>query len=138
MGAWAVAATVGKPGTQTVMKIFFQTLCVLFVGGWLVQTASAQDPAKQSPDKYKVIFNNDKMRVLDVRLKAGDKSPMHSHPNYVVYSFNNSTVKFTSKDGKSTDVKIKAGECTWRNAETHAVENTGKTDVHVLNIELKR
>jgi quercetin dioxygenase-like cupin family protein len=120
------------------MKTFFQTLFVLFVSGWLVQTASAQDPAKQSPEKYKVIFNNEKVRVLDVRLKAGDKSPMHSHPNYVIYSFNNSTVKFTSKDGKSAEVKTKTGQCTWRNAEAHAVENTGKTDVHVLNIELKR
>lgn len=136
MGAWAVAATVGKSEPKP-MKIFFQTLLVLLVSGWLTQTASAQDPAKQSPDKYKAIFNNDKVRVLDVRLKPGDKSPMHSHPNYLVYSFNNSAVKFTSKDGKSTDVKIKAGECTWRNAETHAVENTGKTEVHVLNIELK-
>jgi quercetin dioxygenase-like cupin family protein len=120
------------------MKKFFQTLFVLFVGGWLVQTTSAQDPTKQSPDKYKVIFNSDKVRVLDVRLKAGDKSPMHSHPNYVVYSFNNSTVKFTSKDGKSTEVKTKAGQCMWRDAETHSVDNIGKTDVHVLNIELKR
>jgi quercetin dioxygenase-like cupin family protein len=120
------------------MRILFQTLLVLVVGGWLAQTASAQDPVKLSPDKYKVIFNNDKMRILDVRLKAGDKSPMHSHPNYVVYSFRNSTVKFTSKDGQTADVKTKAGQCMWRNAEAHAVENTGKTDVHVLNIELKR
>jgi hypothetical protein len=35
-------------------------------------------------------------------------------------------------------VKSKAGQCMWRNAESHAVENIGKTDVHVLNIELKR
>src|SRR6266571_2551083 len=114
------------------MKIYFQALAVI-AGFCFVQTSFAQDPAKQSPDKYKVIFNNDKVRVLDVRLKAGDKSPMHSHPNYLVYSFNNSTVKFTSKDGKSTKVKITAGQCQWRNAETHAVENTGKTYVHVLN-----
>ena len=120
------------------MRILFQILAVTVASCCLIQTGLAQDPVKLAPDKYKVIFNNDKVRVLDVRLKPGDKSPMHSHPNYVVYSFNNSTVKFTSKDGKSTKVKIKAGQCQWRNAESHAVENTGKTEVHVLNIELKR
>lgn len=118
------------------MKIL--TLAVAVVSYCLVQPSFAQDPVKQSPDKYKVIFNNDKVRILDVRLKAGDKSPMHSHPNYIVYSFTNSTVKFTSKDGKTAEVKTKAGQCMWRNAESHAVENTGKTEVHVLNIEMKR
>ena len=118
------------------MKIL--TLAIAVVGFCFVQTSFAQDPAKQSPDKYKVILNNDKLRVLDVRLKPGDKSPMHEHPNYVIYSFTNSTVKFTFKDGKTTDVKTKAGQCMYRSAESHAVENTGKTEVHVLNIELKR
>jgi len=120
------------------MRILLQTVVVLFAGCCLIQTGLAQDPVKLAPDKYKVIFNNDKVRVLDVRLKPGEKSPMHSHPNYIVYPFNNSTVKFTSKDGKTAEVKSKAGQCMWRNAESHAVENIGKTDVHVLNIELKR
>src|SRR5437899_6207120 len=120
------------------MSILFQILAVTVASCCLIQTGLAQDPVKLAPDKYKVIFNNDKVRVLDVRLKPGDKSPMHSHPNYIVYPFNNSTVKFTSKDGKTAEVKSKAGQCMWRNAESHAVENTGKTEVHVLNIELKR
>ena len=119
------------------MKMLFKTLFVLVVSSCLVQTGRAQDPVKISPDKYKVILNNDKVRVLDVRLKPGAKSPMHSHPNYVIYSFTNSTATFTSKDGKTAEFKSKAGECTWRNAESHAVENTGKTEVHVLNIEMK-
>jgi quercetin dioxygenase-like cupin family protein len=119
------------------MKMLSQTLLALVVSGWFIQTALGQDPVKVSPDHYKVILNNDKVRVLDVRLKPGAKSPMHSHPNYVVYSFTNSTVTFTSKDGKTAEFKSKAGECTWRNAESHAVENTGKTEVHVLNIEMK-
>jgi quercetin dioxygenase-like cupin family protein len=118
------------------MKIYFQALAIA-AGFCFVQSSFAQDPVKVAPDKYKVIFNNDKVRVLDVHLKAGEKSPMHSHPNYIVYSFTNGSVKFTAKDGKTADVKMKAGECMWRNAESHAVENTGKTEVHVLNIELK-
>jgi beta-alanine degradation protein BauB len=119
------------------MRILFQTLVILFVSCCLIQTGLAQDPVKVAPDKYKVILNNDKVRVLDVRLKPGEKSPMHSHPNYAIYAFNSSTAKFTSKDGKTTDFTSKAGQCVWRNAESHSVENTGKTEIHVLNIELK-
>jgi mannose-6-phosphate isomerase-like protein (cupin superfamily) len=125
------------PKGQSLTMKFYIHVFGIAVGLCFVQASFAQDPAKQSPDKYKAIFNNDKVRVLDVHLKPGDKSPMHSHPNYIVYSFTNGSVKFTFKDGKTADVKTKAGQCMWRDAESHAVENTGKTEVHVLNIELK-
>ncbi|HET9417859.1 MAG TPA: hypothetical protein VFO30_00830 [Chthoniobacterales bacterium] len=118
------------------MKIYFQVL-VIAAGFCFAQTSFAQDPVKQSPDKYKVIFNNDRVRVLDVHLKPGDKSPMHSHPNYLVYALSNSTVKFTFPNGKTSEFKTRTGQCVWRDAEKHAVENTGKTEAHVLNIELK-
>jgi hypothetical protein len=40
--------------------------------------AAEDDPVKLAPDRYKVILNNNKVRVLDVRLKPDQKSPMHS------------------------------------------------------------
>jgi hypothetical protein len=33
---------------------------------------------------------------------------------------------------------IRRREATWRNAETHAVENVGKKEIHVLNFELEK
>ena len=127
-----------EPIKLLAMRILFQICTVIVATFCLLQQATAQDPVKQSPDKYKVVLNNDKVRVLDLRLKPGDKSPMHSHPNRLSYIFSGSTVKITSKDGKTTEVKTKAGQWVWHNAESHAVENTGKTEVHVLEIELKR
>jgi quercetin dioxygenase-like cupin family protein len=120
------------------MKIVFQFCLVMIATFCLRQQAMAQDPVRQSPDEYKVLVNNDKVRVLDVRLKPGDKSPMHSHPDRLSYILSGSTVKSTSKDGKTTEVKTKANECVWHKAESHAVENTGKTEVHVIEMELKR
>ena len=43
-------------------------------------TAHAQDPVKTSPQYYKVLLENDQVRVLEYRLKAGEKEAMHSHP----------------------------------------------------------
>jgi len=103
-----------------------------------VVVAKAQDPVKVDPKHYKVLFNNEYVRILDVRQKPGEKSPMHSHPNHVIYSLTGATIKFTSSDGKTNTVTTKAGQVVWHNAETHTVENIGKTENHVLDIELKK
>jgi quercetin dioxygenase-like cupin family protein len=103
-----------------------------------VVMAKAQDPATVDPQHYKVIFDNPQVRVLDVRLKPGEETPMHSHPNLVVYSLTGGTIKSTTADGKTTIVTTKAGQVGWRDAQTHISENVGKTEIHALGIELKR
>jgi beta-alanine degradation protein BauB len=100
--------------------------------------ARAQDPAKVDPQHYKVLLDNEYVRILDVRQKPRDKSPMHSHPHHAVYWLTGSTLKFTSSDGKTKTVTTKAGQAVWRDAETHTVEITGKTPSHALDIELKK
>jgi quercetin dioxygenase-like cupin family protein len=77
------------------------------------------------------------VRILDVRLKPGEKTPMHSHPNLVVYPLTGGTIKSTLTNGKTTTATIKAGHVVWHNAQTHTSENVGKTEIHALGIELK-
>ena len=103
-----------------------------------VVMAKAQDPAKVDPQHYKVLLNNEYVRILDVRQQPGDKSPMHSHPHHAVYWLTGSTLKFTSSDGKTKTVTTKPGQVVWRNPETHTVEIVGKTTSHALDIELKK
>jgi quercetin dioxygenase-like cupin family protein len=115
-------------------------MVVLFAAPVLVfaaATALAQDPVKVSPGTHKVLLENDKVRVLDVRVKPGQKVPMHSHPDFIVYALNDFKVKFTYPDGKTAEAEGKAGTATWKDAESHAGENLGTTELHVLNIELK-
>jgi len=97
----------------------------------------AQDAVRVAPDIYKVLLENDRVRVLDVRMKPGGMSSMHSHPAYVIYSLANAKVKFTSPGGESAEVEIGAGQALWREAESHAVDNLGSTEVHVMLVELK-
>ena len=66
-----------------------------------VVVAKAQDSVKVDPKHYKVLFNNEYVRILDVRQKPGEKAPMHSHPKHVIYSLTRATIKFTSSDGKN-------------------------------------
>jgi quercetin dioxygenase-like cupin family protein len=100
--------------------------------------AKAQDAATVDPKHYKVLLDNEDVRILDVRQKPGDKSPMHSHPKHAVYWLTGSTLKFTSSDGKTNTVTTKAGQVVWRDPETHMVEIVGKTESHALDIELKK
>lgn len=110
---------------------------VVLALGFGATVVLAADPVKVAPDVYKVILENDHVRVLSVTMKAGGKSPMHSHPANIVYALNDSKVRFSTPDGKSVDVDLKAGNCIWNEAQTHASENLGNTTVRALVIELK-
>jgi mannose-6-phosphate isomerase-like protein (cupin superfamily) len=96
------------------------------------------DAVKVAPDVYKVLLENDEVRVLEARLKQGAKSEMHSHPRNVVYFLNNSRAKFTFPDGKSENADLKRGQALWYDAVSHSVENTGTEDVTAVLIELKK
>jgi hypothetical protein len=88
--------------------------------------------------KRQIQAYNDQVRVLEYRLKPGEKEVMHSHSAGVVYGFNEAKTKATLPDGKVTDSTGKAGDVFWRNPITHALENIGNTDVHALAVELKK
>jgi len=112
---------------------FLMLFCVLALSAWIM----AQDIVKVAPKNCKVLLDNNKVRIVEVRLKPGEKLPMHSHPANVVYSFTGGKAKYTSPDGKVTERQTKADEAVWSDAVTHATENTAKTTTRVLVIELK-
>jgi hypothetical protein len=47
---------------------------------------------------------------------------MHDHPANVQIALDDSHVRSTTPDGKTTEVKTKAGEIRFRPASSHAVE----------------
>ena len=98
--------------------------------------APPDDPMKVDPDHYKVLLENDRVRVLEFRGAPGNETPMHSHPGYVTYNFDNGKTTFNSK-GKTVEVVSQAGEVRWHEAETHSGKNTGETELHVLIVEIK-
>ena len=95
------------------------------------------DAAKVSPESYTVLFENDRVRVLEIRIKPGAKVAMHSHPAYVAYYLSTAKAKLTSPDGKSEEREFKAGDVEWHDAESHEAVNTGNTEVHIIAVELK-
>ena len=103
-----------------------------------LNSAFAQDPVKLSPQYYKVLVDNPEVRVLEYRLKPGEKEPMHSHSRGFVYYLADAKFKVSFPGGKSEESELKAGEAHWRDAVTHAAENIGNTEAHAIAVELKK
>ena len=95
------------------------------------------DPVKISPQLYTVRFENERVRVLEFRLKPGGKEPMHSHPPGVVFALADATVKTTLPNGTVVAYPSHAGDVMWRDAVTHSGENVGATEAHYYAVELK-
>lgn len=95
----------------------------------------AKDVLKAAPNSAKVLFENDRIRVLQYKFKKGQKLPMHSHPANFVYALTSVKFKSTSPQGETETVKMKKGKSAWSNGSSHAVENLAKSVI--LQVELK-
>lgn len=96
----------------------------------------AQDRAATVPD-MKVLLENECVRVQYHDVAVGEKTPMHSHPNYVVYVLSPYKAKITLANGSTLISEHKAGEAFWKDGAQHMVENIGTTPIHNLVVELR-
>src|SRR5207247_4003839 len=101
------------------------------------EAVMAKGAAEVAPNVYKVLFENDRVRLLEVRMKPGDESALHSHPDYLLYALSGGTVKLTAGSGESGEVDIAAGDAMWRDAEEHSALNTATTERVAMFFELK-
>src|ERR1044071_5008067 len=114
-------------------KIVIAVFGLLLLAG----VAVAQDPVPLYPQNYKVLLENDRVRVLDFQLKKGAKEDFHAHPAAVTYVIAPFKIRFTFPDGSTRIREAKAGDVFYGEALTHASENIGDTDAHGLLIEMK-
>ena len=98
---------------------------------------TAQDAVQTDPDHYTVIFENDRVRVLDYKDVPGDATEMHAHPAFVVYAMTAFQRKLTLPDGKELNRSFEPGQVLYSEAQTHKGENVGTTPTHIIMVELK-
>jgi ketosteroid isomerase-like protein len=97
---------------------------------------TSTDAVTVAPDIYTVLFENERVRVLDVHMAPGQQSAQHSHPDGVWYVLAPMRARFHGADGRAVEAEIPAGAM-WRPAETHAAENIGPTAIRAIAVELK-
>ena len=94
------------------------------------------DPVETNPDNYQVVFENDRVRVLEYRDVPGTRTRTHSHPDSVMYTMS-SFRRRLSMGEVQRDVELVAGMTLWLDAQEHAGENIGDSDTHAIFVELK-
>jgi mannose-6-phosphate isomerase-like protein (cupin superfamily) len=103
-----------------------------------------RDALVAAPRHHALLMENERVRVLDTRIAAGDIVPPHAHRwpsvNYFV-----SWSDFVRRDGDgnvlvdSRAMNISPeGKAAWSGPlELHTLENVGEAELHVISVELK-
>lgn len=94
------------------------------------------DSTEVDPGGHKIVFENEHLRVLEVRSIAGQQLPVHSHPPRLVVAVNGYRIKSTDLSGNESIIDRRAGEAMWVEREEHSAEMLiGPT--HVIEVEVK-
>jgi hypothetical protein len=115
----------------------FRTSAIFAAAMILPLVVHAQDPVHTDGDKYKTIYENDCVRVLDYKDVPGDRTHQHKHPAFVLYALSDFKRSIALPDGPVLQRQFKAGDVMWSNAQTHIGTNTGETPTHVILVEMK-
>jgi hypothetical protein len=95
------------------------------------------DPTVTDPDKYKVVFENERVRVLEYVDEPGTRTSPHDHPDSVMITLAGFDRRLIGANGESREVTLEPAQVRWLDAQTHSGENIGTTPTHVMFVELK-
>jgi hypothetical protein len=86
----------------------------------------------------RVDFENDRTRVLRLRLGAGEAIPSHDDRAGVLVCVGGCRIRFMMPDGTREDVELRAGETRWMPEGRRVVRNLAASQAEMLYIEMKR
>ena len=96
-------------------------------------------PEEVSPDVYKVLLENDEVKVTEVTFKPGQGDEMHQHGVMSIYGITGGKLQNTSPDGTVREMEVADGFVGHRNTvTTHQMKNIGDTTVKVILVEHKK
>jgi beta-alanine degradation protein BauB len=96
------------------------------------------DVVKVSPDKCKVLMDNEYVRVLEYTLAPGEKDNPHTHPPKSYYVVDGGMLRVYPEKGQPFDAEEQKGAAEWGDyVGKHYVENIGTTTVKLLVTEVK-
>jgi mannose-6-phosphate isomerase-like protein (cupin superfamily) len=104
------------------------------------------DAVVAAPQNHKIVLENERVRVLEVTVRPGEREPVHAHRlSSVMYVMEEDNIRDYDSDGKllydsRTDkAAVKAPYTVWMDPQApHSVENRSKKPLRLLRVELKR
>ncbi len=96
------------------------------------------DAAKVSSKTHKVLFENDNVRVLEVKIQPGEKEPAHTHPYKSITIIQTpSRIRYYDEDDNVLEEVDLQGVSWLEPMGLHAAENIGDTVFQGYRIEMK-
>ena len=96
------------------------------------------DALKSSPSNFKLLLENEYVRVLEYSLKPGEKDMPHTHPAKSSYVVSGGKLKVYLENGQTIIADEKTGTASWKDyVGKHYVENIGNTTVTIILTEIK-
>ena len=94
------------------------------------------DPVETNAHLYRVVMENERVRVLEYRDRPGDRTTPHRHPDSVMVTLSSFRRRLVAGD-RQMDVELDAGTVRWLASQEHYGENIGESESHAIFVELK-
>ena len=95
------------------------------------------DPVESSPNNYKVLEENEHVRMLEMIVPPGESDNLHSHPDEAVYFITGGKARVTV-DGEQMEMELPDGATMLHEGWTHQVTNIGDTEIRAIIVESKK
>ncbi len=123
-------------------RVIVLGLGIIWALGCLTSGAIAAEtyptPLEAGPTIYTQQFDNERVRVNEIKFNPGDSIPMHVHAyDHFVYVLEAGQLTLSYPDGKTNVVNGTVGQVMWIPKESHSAVNTGTTTFRALVVEIK-
>lgn len=83
------------------------------------------------------LLENERVGVVRMVSRSGDKGAMNERPDRVLYIVEGAKVRFHYPDGKTEDALWKTGDVVYQKADKRQVENIDTKDLTYISVHLK-
>jgi quercetin dioxygenase-like cupin family protein len=110
-----------------------------------MKATHALDAMAKAPRHHELLLENDAVRVLDTRVRPGERTPVHAH-EWPAALYVLSWSDFVRRDpegnvlldSRTLPSRPAVGSAIWGPPiGPHFVENVGDADLHILAVEIK-
>ena len=108
--------------------------------------SASLDAPTAAPKNHRVLFENERVRVLDVVVGVGDRESLHAHcwPSFLYVTFRGKLREWGAdgkllREVKETPPATAFPITQWLEASPpHSIENLDSQPIHLLRVELKQ
>ena len=88
-----------------------------------------------APEVHTILFEDGRVRVLNVLLPTGQKTKMHWHPENISYILQGGKMRVTKSDNSTIKIELVSGAVLTGKEGEHIVENIGDSDIRTVQVE---